>query len=157
MKKIAVFPGTFDPVTIGHVDIVNRALLIFDELIVAVGKNSGKQPFFSEVQRLEWLTSLFSDNPKVKVIEYEGLTVDCCQQVGAAFIIRGVRNGTDLEYERAIADVNRIANQKIETVFITARPEYSTISSTLVRDMVKNGRNIDAYLPFIVAESLRSR
>lgn len=156
MKKVAVFPGTFDPITIGHVDIVERALHIFDELIVAVGKNSGKQPFFSAEQRIKWLKELFSNHPKVKVMEYEGLTVDFCKSVGAQFILRGIRNGTDLEYERAIADVNRLTAPDIETVFITARPEFSTISSTLVRDMIRYGRNIDAYLPALVAEQLKT-
>lgn len=154
MKKIAFFPGTFDPVTVGHLDIIQRALELFDEVVIGIGVNTAKQPLFSEEQRHKWLVDLFQNQPRIRVTIYDGLTVDCCRKEGARFILRGVRNGTDLEYEKAIADVNRIAAKNIETIFLTCRPEYSTISSTLVRDMIRHKRDISEYLPEVVIKDL---
>lgn len=154
MSRIALFPGTFDPVTLGHVDIINRSLKLFDTVYVGVGRNTAKQPMFSEEKRINWLEEIFRLNDRVKIVSYEGLTIDCCRSVGAGFILRGIRNGQDLEYEKSIADANRLAAPEIESVFMTCLPQYSTIASTLVRDMIKYGGNIKGYLPIEVINGL---
>src|SRR6187402_2234660 len=119
MQRICLFPGTFDPLTLGHVDIINRALPLFDKLIIGIGRNVNKQPMFSEQQRLEWLKEIYKSNNKVEAVVYDGLTVDCCKTTGADFILRGIRYVNDFEYEKAIADMNRsIAG--VETVFLPA-------------------------------------
>ncbi len=154
MSKIALFPGTFDPITLGHIDVIHRSLKLFDQVVIGIGVNSGKQPMFTEAQRTAWIKAVFSNHDNVKVISYEGLTVDCCRETGAQFIVRGIRNGSDLDYEKAIADVNRIAAPEIETVFLSCKPAFSTISSTLVRDMIRYGRDIKSYLPQEIHSSL---
>lgn len=147
MKRICLFPGTFDPVTKGHVDIIERAVSMFDELIVGVGINSSKQPMFTIEQRTGWIADIFSHDERVKVTSYEGLTVDYCRYVGARYILRGIRYIADFEYEKAIADMNRMLAPEIETVFLTCSPLYSTISSTLVRDVIRNHGNATMFLP----------
>ena len=138
MQRICLFPGTFDPVTLGHTDIIDRALPLFDKLVIGIGRNTNKAPMFSEQQRLDWLKEIYKGNDKVDAILYDGLTVNCCKEVGADFILRGIRYVNDFEYEKAIADMNRLLAPGIETVFLTCSPEYSTISSTLVRDVIRN-------------------
>jgi pantetheine-phosphate adenylyltransferase len=108
--RICLFPGTFDPVTLGHIDIINRALPLFDKFIIGIGRNSSKEPMFSEEKRLTWLKEIYKDNPKVDALAYDGLTVDCCKSIGANFILRGIRYVNDFEYEKAIADMNRSLN-----------------------------------------------
>ncbi len=147
MKRICLFPGTFDPLTLGHTDIIERALPLFDKLVIGIGRNSNKKPMFSEKQRLKWIKEIYKGNPKVDAIAYDGLTVDCCRQVGARFILRGIRYVNDFEYEKAIADMNRMLVPDIETIFLTCSPLYSTISSTLVRDVIRNGGNAAMFLP----------
>jgi pantetheine-phosphate adenylyltransferase len=157
MQRIGLFPGTFDPITIGHLDIINRSLPLFDKLYIGIGRNANKVPMFSEEQRLSWIKQIFRNNPKVDAVVYEGLTIRACQEVGAHFILRGIRYVNDFEYEKAIADMNRSLDENIETVFLTCLPQYTSVASTLVRDVIKNGGDARPFLPEIVALSLRSQ
>ena len=154
MARIALFPGTFDPITIGHLDIINRALPLFDKLIIGIGTNSSKQPMFSEEQRTKWIREIYINEPKIDVVVYEGLTVSCCQRVGAHFILRGIRYVNDFEYEKAIADMNRSLDNDIETIFLTCLPQYTSVASTLVRDVLRNGGNVTQFLPEEVARTI---
>lgn len=145
MKK-AVFPGSFDPITLGHVDILNRALPLFDEIVIALGVNSEKKYMFSLEQRRSFVEKCFPNNKKITLDNYSGLTVDFCKKNQAEFILRGLRNPADFEFEKAIAINNRkIAN--IETVFLLTSPETSFISSSIVRDILKNGGDATSLLP----------
>lgn len=153
--RIAVFPGTFDPITIGHIDIIQRALPLFDKLIIGIGRNANKVAMFSEEMRLKWLHELFKDQPKVSSLVYEGLTVDCCKKAGANFIIRGIRYVSDFEYEKAIADMNRSLDHNIETVFLTCLPQYTSVASTLVRDVIRNNGDATPFVPEIVSRDLK--
>lgn len=156
MQRIALFPGTFDPITIGHLDIIDRALPLFDKLVIGIGRNINKVPMFSEEQRLSWIRDIYRNDPKVSAIVYEGLTVNACKQVGAQFILRGIRYVNDFEYEKAIADMNRSLDEKIETVFLTCLPQYTSVASTLVRDVLKNGGDVMQFLPKEVAASIHA-
>jgi pantetheine-phosphate adenylyltransferase len=153
--RICLFPGTFDPVTLGHTDIIDRALPLFDKLIVGIGRNSNKQPMFTEEQRLQWLREIYKNNNKVEAVVYDGLTVDCCKQVGANFILRGIRYVNDFEYEKAIADMNRSIDEKVETIFLTCLPKFTSVASTLVRDVLRNGGNVSQFLPPVVNEVIQ--
>ncbi|WP_109698818.1 pantetheine-phosphate adenylyltransferase [Chitinophaga deserti] len=155
MQRIALFPGTFDPVTLGHTDIIDRALPLFDKLVIGIGVNSGKVPMFTVEQRVDWLREIYKDQPTVEVTSYEGLTVNFCKQIGANFILRGIRYVADFEYEKAIADINRKMDHEVETIFLTCSPEFSTIASTLVRDVIRNGGDAAQFLPEAVASSLQ--
>ena len=157
MKKIALFPGTFDPITIGHLDIINRSLSLFDKLIIGIGRNSNKTPMFSEEQRQEWVNEIYKGNPKVEAVVYDGLTIDCCKEVGANFILRGIRYVNDFEYEKAIADMNRSLDKDIETIFLTCLPQYTSVASTLVRDVLRNGGDVTQFLPGVVADSIKAK
>lgn len=157
MQRIALFPGTFDPITIGHLDIINRALPLFDKLVIGIGRNINKTPMFSDEQRITWIQEIYKDMPKVSAVLYEGLTVDCCQKVGANFIVRGIRYVNDFEYEKAIADMNRSLDNNIETVFLTCLPQFTSVASTLVRDVLRNGGDVMKFLPDVVARSLEQR
>jgi len=152
--RTCLFPGTFDPVTFGHVDIVSRAMGLFDKLYIGIGVNANKQPMFSAEQRSTWFQEIFKDNPKVEVIVYEGLTIDCCKKVGAHYILRGIRYVNDFEYEKAIADMNRTINEGVETVFLTCLPQYTSVASTLVRDVLRYGGDISKFVPDVVIRSL---
>jgi pantetheine-phosphate adenylyltransferase len=152
--RICLFPGTFDPVTLGHVDIINRALPLFDKVVVGIGRNSNKVAMFPESQRLNWLKEIYKNEPKVEALVYEGLTVDCCKQIGANYIIRGIRYVNDFEYEKAIADMNRSLESNIETIFLTCLPQFTSIASTLVRDVIKNGGEASPFLPLVVQQDL---
>ncbi|MBO9203423.1 MULTISPECIES: pantetheine-phosphate adenylyltransferase [Niastella] len=154
MQRIALFPGTFDPITIGHLDIIHRALPLFDKLVIGIGRNANKLAMFSEEQRMKWIKEIFRDNPKVSVAVYEGLTVECCRKVGANFIVRGIRYVNDFEYEKAIADMNRSLDKDIETVFLTCLPQYTSVASTLVRDVIRNGGDARQFLPQAVAKDI---
>jgi pantetheine-phosphate adenylyltransferase len=156
MSRVCLFPGTFDPVTLGHVDIVNRALNLFDQFYIGIGINANKEPMFSAEQRKSWFLEIFKNEPKVQVVVYDGLTVDCCKKVGANFILRGIRYVNDFEYEKAIADMNRSLDNKIETVFLTCLPQYTSVASTLVRDVIRNGGDVAQFLPEPVLRSVRS-
>ncbi|MEI8053248.1 MAG: pantetheine-phosphate adenylyltransferase [Bacteroidota bacterium] len=156
MQRIALFPGTFDPITLGHTDIINRALPLFDKLYIGIGRNTSKQPMFNESQRLAWINEIYKNEPKVEAIVYEGLTVDCCKKIGAQFILRGIRYVNDFEYEKAIADMNRSIADHIETVFLTCLPQYTSVASTLVRDVLKYGGDVSKFLPDVVMKSISS-
>lgn len=155
MQRICLFPGTFDPITIGHLDIINRSINLFDKLIIGIGRNSSKVSMFSEEQRLEWIKEIFKDEPRVSSVVYEGLTVECCKQVGANYILRGIRYVNDFEYEKAIADMNRSLDGHIETIFLTCLPQYTSVASTLVRDVMRNGGDATQFLPEAVVKSLK--
>jgi len=157
MQRIALFPGTFDPITIGHLDIINRSLGLFDKVVIGIGRNVNKMPMFSEEQRLAWIHEIYKDNPSVSAVLYEGLTIRCCQEVNAHFIIRGIRYVNDFEYEKAIADMNRSLDFQIETIFLTCLPQYTSVASTLVRDVIRNGGDVTPFLPSVVAESLKKK
>jgi pantetheine-phosphate adenylyltransferase len=154
MERIALFPGTFDPITIGHLDIIHRALPLFDKLVIGIGRNVNKSAMFSEEQRMKWIKEIFGDNPNVGVVVYEGLTVECCRKVGANFIVRGIRYVNDFEYEKAIADMNRSLDKDIETVFLTCLPQFTSVASTLVRDVIRNGGDARQFLPDAVSKSI---
>jgi pantetheine-phosphate adenylyltransferase len=145
--RIALFPGTFDPVTFGHLDIIERSVPLFDKLYIGIGINANKQPMFSAEQRIEWLEDIFRNEPKIEVVLYEGLTVDCCKRVKANYILRGIRYVNDFEYEKAIADMNRSLDGDIETVFLTCLPKFTSVASTLVRDVIRNGGDVSQFVP----------
>lgn len=145
--RIALFPGTFDPITLGHVDVVRRSLPLFDKIVIGIGLNSTKQPMFTIEQRLAWINNIFRNDEKVSAIAYEGLTSNFCQEIGAQFILRGIRYVSDFEYEKGIADMNRMLSRNIETVFLTSSPEYSTVSSTLVRDVIRYNGDVRQFIP----------
>jgi pantetheine-phosphate adenylyltransferase len=147
MKKIAVFPGSFDPFTIGHEAIVRRALSLFDEIIIAVGANALKKSFYSVDTRKKMIGKVFRDEPRVKVVHYEGLTVDFCTRNGAGFLLRGLRTAADFEFERAIAQVNKAMAPGIESVFILTVPEHTPINSTIVRDIIRSGGDASRFVP----------
>ena len=154
MNKICLFPGTFDPVTLGHVDIINRAIPLFDKIIVGIGINTAKAPMFSAEQRLQWINDIYKDEEKVEGAIYEGLTIEYCKKIGARFILRGIRYVSDFEYEKTIADANRTLDKTIETVFLTGEPKYTSVASTIVRDIIKNKGNASPFLPELVYQSL---
>lgn len=147
MKNIALFPGTFDPITIGHVNVVERALPLFDEIIIGIGHNSNKTTLFEWQQRLEWINEIFKENPKVRAEMYEGLTADFCRKLNANFILRGIRNMADFDYEKTIAQMNKLISHKVETVFMMSDPSFSPVSSSVVRDLIRNGGDATAFLP----------
>jgi pantetheine-phosphate adenylyltransferase len=142
----AIFPGSFDPLTLGHHDIITRGITLFDELIIAVGINADKKYMFTLEERLDFITRAFNNEPKIKVLTYEGLTVDFCQKVDADFILRGLRNPGDFEFEKAIAHTNRKLSE-IETVFLLTSSGKSFISSSIVRDVIRNGGDYSALVP----------
>jgi pantetheine-phosphate adenylyltransferase len=146
-KKIAVFPGSFDPFTIGHEGIVIRALSMFDEIIVAVGANALKRSFYSVDTRKKMISKVFLNEARVKVDHYEGLTVDYCRKHEAKFLLRGLRTAADFEFERAIAQVNKALAPDIESVFILTIPEHSPINSTIVRDIIRSGGDASKFVP----------
>ncbi|MBK8355951.1 MAG: pantetheine-phosphate adenylyltransferase [Saprospiraceae bacterium] len=145
--NIAVFPGSFDPITIGHYDLIKRAMPLFDKIIVAVGTNSTKSSLFPLEERLGWLKIVFKDYPKISIDHFEGLTAHYCIKVHANFLIRGLRNSSDFDYEKTISQVNQIISHGIETVFLISNPQYSHISSTIVREVIKGNGNVEPFLP----------
>jgi pantetheine-phosphate adenylyltransferase len=156
MSRICLFPGTFDPVTLGHLDIINRALPLFDKLIIGIGRNANKVPMFSEEQRLQWIREIYKDNPRIEAVVYEGLTVQCCKEVSANFILRGIRYVNDFEYEKAIADMNRSLDGHVETIFLTCLPQFTSVASTLVRDVLRNGGEVSQFLPAEVNDFIKN-
>lgn len=152
--RIALFPGTFDPITLGHVDIINRALPLFDKIIVGIGVNTAKAPMFSAEQRLKWIQEIFKDQSKVEGAIFEGLTINFCRQKEAKFILRGIRYVSDFEYEKTIADANRAMDASVETIFLTGEPKYTSVASTIVRDVIRHGGDARPFLPEPVVRSL---
>ncbi|TAG99338.1 MAG: pantetheine-phosphate adenylyltransferase [Sphingobacteriales bacterium] len=155
MQRICLFPGTFDPVTLGHVDIIQRAIPLFDKIVVGVGINASKSPMFSPEQRLQWIDEIFKGQPIVEGAVYEGLTINFCQKIGAKFILRGIRYVSDFEYEKTIADANRTMDPTIETIFLTGEPKYTSVASTIVRDIIRNAGDASPFLPDAVIKSIR--
>lgn len=147
MKKIAVFPGSFDPITTGHVDLVKRAVPLFDKIYVAVGVNSQKKYLYSLEQRISWLEDVFSADAAVEVSSFEGLTANFCKEVNASYLLRGLRNASDFDYEKTISQLNNIVGDGIETIFLISKPEFSHISSTIVREIIKGKGNVSAFVP----------
>lgn len=157
MSQVCLFPGTFDPVTLGHIDIIDRSLRLFDKVVVGIGKNSNKAPLYSADERLSWIKEIYKDEPKVDALVYEGLTAECCKRVGAKFILRGIRYVNDFEYEKAIADMNRSLDPTIETIFLTCLPKYTSVASTLVRDVIRNGGDVNQFLPEVVINAINEK
>ncbi|MEN9858127.1 MAG: hypothetical protein RIT50_249 [Bacteroidota bacterium] len=154
MNRICLFPGTFDPLTLGHVDIINRALPLFDRIIVGIGLNAAKGPMFTPEQRLQWIQEIYKDEPRVQGAIYDGLTVEYCKKIGSKFILRGIRYVSDFEYEKTIADANRTLDPTIETIFLTGEPKYTSVASTIVRDIIRNGGDASPFLPDVISRSI---
>lgn len=148
MKRIALFPGSFDPITNGHADIIEKGLTIFDKIIIGIGNNAEKKYMFSLAQREEWIKSRYQDNPRIEVSSYSGLTVEFCKQRGAGFILRGLRNAADFEFEKAIAHMNGAIAPAIETIFVLSDLKYGAISSSIIRDIIRNNGDVSQFVPF---------
>lgn len=147
MNKIAVFPGSFDPITLGHVSVIKRAIPLFDKVIIAIGDNADKKHMFSAEQRGKWITEVFKNESKIVIDVYNGLTVEYCKKKKAHFILRGLRTSADFEFERSIAQINRRLAPEIDTLFILTEAKYTPISSSIVRDVIRNGGNIAEFVP----------
>ena len=147
MKKIAVFPGSFDPITKGHENILLRALPLFDEIIIAVGENAEKKQLFPFEKRIRWIKKVFRNYPSISVTSYKGLTVDFCKKVNAHYILRGLRTSADFEFERSIGQVNKKIYPEIETIFLLTTPEYTALNSSIVRDIIRNGGDARQFVP----------
>ncbi len=145
--KTAVFPGSFDPITTGHVDLVKRALPIFDKIIIAIGINTQKKYLFDLEKRKSWLREVFAEYPQVEIDDFENLTADYCRKKHADFILRGLRNASDFDYEKTISQLNHIVGNGIETVFLISQPEFSHISSTIVREIILGKGDASPFLP----------
>ncbi len=149
-KKIAIFPGSFDPFTIGHESVITRALPLFDEIIVAIGSNTNKKTYFSIEQRMQMIREVFSDTDRIKIESYEGLTVEYCRQKGARYLLRGLRTSSDFEYERAIAQTNKAMYPELESVFLLTLPEHTPIKSTIVREIIRLGGDASQFIPKVI-------
>ena len=147
MNKIAIFPGSFDPFTVGHESIVRRSKDLFDKIIIAVGVHPGKQPLISIESRVAMIREVFLNDDKVTCESFEGLTVDFCRKVNAQYMLRGIRTAADFEYERAIAQINKKMLTDVESVFLLTSPEHTPINSTIIRDIIRNGGDASQFLP----------
>jgi len=152
--KRAVFPGSFDPITRGHENILRRALPLFDEVVIGVGVNASKKPMFPLEQRMDWLRRVFADVPHVRVSSFVGLTKDFCDREEARWLIRGVRNGGDFEYERTIAQMMKALDRQLETVILFTDPDFAHMHSTVVRDIIRNGGDASAFVPEVIAAEM---
>ncbi|MEL6140407.1 MAG: pantetheine-phosphate adenylyltransferase [Bacteroidota bacterium] len=152
--KTAVFPGSFDPITLGHEELVRRALPLFDRIVVAVGINANKKYLFSLEKRLEWLRMVFADEPKVTIDNFENLTAHYCRRIGARYLLRGLRNASDFDYEKTISQLNGIVGDGLETVFLISNPAVSHISSTIVREIIKGGGDVAPFIPSAIRGEL---
>ncbi|WP_420150332.1 pantetheine-phosphate adenylyltransferase [Spirosoma sp.] len=148
MKRIALFPGSFDPFTKGHEDIVLRGLRLFDEVVIGIGRNARKERYFSLEQMTQLIEEAFQQYPEVRVINYDDLTADVARTIGAKFLLRGLRNTTDFEYENGISQVNRYIYEEVETVFLITSPHLAPISSSIIRDLHRYGQKVDPFLPY---------
>ena len=156
MKNIAIFPGSFDPITVGHVSIVKRALPLFEKVIIAIGVNAEKKTMFSLERRQQWIAQLFKDEPKVTVATYSGLTVDFCKQNDAGYILRGLRTAADFEFERGIGQINRNLAPGIETLFLLTEACHTPISSSIVRDVIRHGGDVSEMVPGLLEADLKN-
>ena len=147
MDKIAVFPGSFDPITKGHESIIKRALPLFDKIIVAIGMNAEKQHFFPIQKRMKWIQQVFQDEPKIVVDKYSGMTVDYCRKMNAGFILRGLRTSADFEFERSIGQINKKLYPEIETIFLLTTPELTALNSSIIRDIIRHGGDASPFVP----------
>lgn len=147
MTRTAVFPGSFDPLTLGHVDIIKRGLRIFDRIIIGIGNNSEKKYMFPLESREQWIKKTFEDEQRIVIKSYQGLTVEFCKKMEATYLLRGLRNAADFEFEKAIAHMNAALVPEIETVFVLSDLKYGALSSSIVRDILRNGGNADQFLP----------
>lgn len=147
MIKTAVFPGSFDPITRGHESVIRRALSLFDEIFVSIGVNADKKGYFSVEERITFIEKVFEDEPRIKVTQYSGLTVDYCKQVNAQYLLRGLRTSADFEFERSIGQVNKKLNPHIETVFLLTDPQYTSLNSSIVRDILRHGGDVSQFIP----------
>lgn len=154
--NIVVFPGSFDPITRGHIDLVRRAIPLFDKVVVGIGVNSQKKCVFSLEKRKSWLEEVFKGDPKVSIDHFEGLTVNFCKKIGARYIVRGLRNASDFDYEKTISQLNSIIGDDLETIFYISKPEYSHISSTIVREIIKGFGDVSPFVPDFIAEEIKS-
>jgi pantetheine-phosphate adenylyltransferase len=152
--KTAVFPGSFDPITSGHEELVRRALPLFDKIVVAVGVNSTKKTLFTLEKRLDCLRQVFANEPKVSVDSFENLTAHYCKAIGARYLLRGLRNASDFDYEKTISQLNAIVGDGLETVFLISNPEMSHISSTIVREIIKGGGDVSPFIPKVLVGQL---
>jgi len=150
MEKIAVFPGSFDPITVGHESIIKRACQVFDKIIVAIGENSEKTSYFDIDKRIAWIEKVFASEPKVSVDKYTGLTVDYCKVINARFILRGLRTSADFEFERSIGQMNKKLHPEIETVFLLTAPEHTAINSSIVREILRHGGDASQFVPDVI-------
>ncbi len=147
MKKKAIFPGSFNPITRGHECVIKRAMPLFDNIIIAIGDNQNKENFFPVNKRIEWIKTVFKDYPGIEVMTYSGLTVDFCKKVGAKYILRGLRTSADFEFERSIGQINKQLNTEIDTVFLLTATQYTPLNSSIVRDILKNGGDPSPFVP----------
>lgn len=152
--KRAVFPGSFDPITLGHEDIVVRGTELFDEIIVAIGVNSAKKSMYSLEARMQMLEGTFKHLPQVKIETFEGLTVDYCEKVGANWLLRGVRNANDYSFESTIAQMNKLQNNGLDTCILFTDPEFAPVSSTVIRDILQNGGDVSEFVPQAILQYL---
>lgn len=155
--KTAIFPGSFDPITVGHIDLIERALPLFDKVILAIGQNNQKKYHFSLKQRQTWLKKVAKNYDKVEIATYKGLTVNFAQKVKAGFLIRGLRNASDFDYEKTISQLNNIVGEGLETVFFIAHPEMSHISSTIVREIIKGKGDVAKFVPEFINKDLKTK
>ena len=153
MERIAIFPGSFDPFTVGHESIIKRAIPLFDQIIIMIGFNSNKRSFFPIEKRERWINEVFKNEPNVSVQCHEGLTVDFCKKVNAQYILRGLRTSADFEFERAIAQVNKKMYPQIESIFLLTMPEHTPINSTIVSDIISHGGDASMFIPAVLNKS----
>lgn len=147
MEKIAIFPGSFDPITCGHASIVRRAIPLFDKIIIAIGVNALKSTYFDLEKRKQMIQSVFANSDKIEVQSYTGLTIDYCKSVNAKFLLRGLRTSADFEFERSIGQINKQLNADIETVFLLTQPEHTALNSSIVRDILRNNGDVSQFIP----------
>ncbi len=157
MEKKAIFPGSFDPFTIGHESIVRRAMKLFDQIVIAIGYNIEKKPYFPLEKRKEWIKKVFENEKDIiKVDHYKGLTIEYCKNIDANYILRGLRTAADFEYERAVAQTNKLMHPDIETVFLLTSPEHTPVNSTIVRDILKNKGDAEKFLPVSISDAVNN-
>ncbi|MCO6499775.1 MAG: pantetheine-phosphate adenylyltransferase [Vicingus serpentipes] len=152
--KIAVFPGSFDPITKGHEDIIKRGTSLFDKIIIGIGTNTAKKYLFTIEERIQWIKATFADNEKIEVAQYNGLTVDFCKKMKADYILRGLRSSADYSYEAPIGQMNKSLDKQIETIYLLTSPELAAINSTIVRDIIINGGDASQFVPSAIQQNL---